>query len=245
MIEDRILKDYLKSLNLSSGPTNIKKVKSYLDLIYENNRYLNLVGTKKKNDILIRHIFDCLSMFEYLKKVQDFELSNSKILDIGTGAGLPGILLALFLKNSMVYLLDSRKKTGNFLIRTLKELDIKNAEVIIGRAEILSHRESLREKFDLVVARAVANLGILSELTIPFCKIGGRIILYKSKKLKDELSAAEKTISILGGKVADIVRVEIPMLEEYRVLLIIKKEEITLYKYPRKYVRMLKIPPDY
>jgi 16S rRNA (guanine527-N7)-methyltransferase len=145
----------------------------------------------------------------------------------------------------MVYLLDSRKKTGNFLIRTLKELDIKNAEVIIGRAEILSHRESLREKFDLVVARAVANLGILSELTIPFCKIGGRIILYKSKKLKDELSAAEKTISILGGKVADIVRVEIPMLEEYRVLLIIKKEEITLYKYPRKYVRILKIPPDY
>lgn len=240
MIEDKILKNYLANLNLNLNSQSIKKIKLFLDLIYANNKFLNLVGTKDKNSILIRHFFDCLSIFEFFKDLPVDALGGCKILDVGSGAGLPGILLAIILSNSNIYLLDSKEKFGKFLNMVIKELKIKNTNLIFGRAEVLSHNENLREKFDIVTARAVANIRILSELTIPFCRIGGTIILYKSRKLKEELPFAEKIILNLGGRVANIFDVSVPLLNEYRVLLIIKKEKTTLYKYPRKYVKMLK-----
>ncbi|MBM3707165.1 MAG: 16S rRNA (guanine(527)-N(7))-methyltransferase RsmG [Actinobacteria bacterium] len=240
MTDDKILQNYLKYLNLRSDDACIKKVKSYLKLIYDNNSYLNLVGSKDINTILTRHFFDCLSVFEFFKEIQEAELKNSRILDVGTGAGLPGILLAIFLESSNIFLLDSRKKIKIFLSRALKELNIKNVKIILGRAETLSHNENLREKFNIVVARAVASVKILSEMTIPFCKVGGRVILYKSRKLKEELMAADKIIPDLGGKVVNLIEVKVPLLDEYRVLLIIKKQRSTLYKYPRKYVKILK-----
>ncbi|MBM3709187.1 MAG: 16S rRNA (guanine(527)-N(7))-methyltransferase RsmG [Actinobacteria bacterium] len=241
---DKLLENYLKTLKLDTSCEIINKIKSFLNLIYEKNKFLNLVGTKDKNSILIRHFFDCLSIFEFFKELSKNEFINSKILDVGTGAGLPGILLAIILKNSTIYLLEPRVKISNFLTSALKELDIKNAEIILGRAEVLSHNEFFREKFNYVTARAVADVKVLSELTIPFCKIGGSIIMYKSKKLQDEILSSGEDITVLGGSIDRIMEVEVPLLNECRVFLIIKKQNSTLYKYPRKYVKILKKLPD-
>ncbi|MBC7333061.1 MAG: 16S rRNA (guanine(527)-N(7))-methyltransferase RsmG, partial [Actinobacteria bacterium] len=228
------LTSFLESLDVNYSPLQILCLKKYLDFLYERNKHINLVGSKDRKDIFIRHFLDCLSVL----KLGEVFLDTQKIIDVGSGAGLPGILLAIFLQDCDMYLLEKRLKKVNFLHEAVGYLGLKNVKILSGRAEDLAHHKELRERFDLVMARAVARFDILCELTIPFCKIGGRIIFYKSRKVFEELKNYGEVVSTLGGKVLELREVEVPSLDEFRAFLVIVKIEETLKKFPRSVAKM-------
>lgn len=230
-----ILTSYLDRLNIDYTARQIYLTEHYLELVYQYNKNVNIVGTKDKKEILVRHFLDCISILKYRESIFSGRGRNklSKVLDVGTGAGLPGILLAIFLPDKFFYLMDKRMKKIEFLKKAIKKLGISNVETIRGRAEELSHDNSYRESFDIVLARAVAKFNILCELVIPFCKINGKIIFYKSKKVFEELKVYGSVIVKLGGKIDTLQQVEVPGLYEFRAFLIINKEKSTPLVFPR------------
>ena len=242
MIAEDILIDSLEQLKINFNEKHVIKINKYLNIVDEFNKKINLIGTKGKQEILIRHFIDCLSIFQYLNKNYIKRSPALKILDIGTGAGLPGILLAIIMENENFYLLDKKEKVIKFLIKIKSELELNNVEILFGEAENFAHNPCYREIFDLVLARAVGKFNVACELMLPFCKIKGKAIFYKSKKVLNEIENYSSTISILGGDIEGLFELNVPYLEEYRVLLVINKVKSTLYKYPRKYAKILKTP---
>ncbi len=243
MNDKKILTASLNEINLSFTEADVDKIEKYIDILLEHNKQSNLVGTKLKQDILIRHVIDSLSIFRYYNYFfAPFNGKNLKILDIGTGAGLPGILISIFLKDSCVYLLDKKSKAINFLKEAVHELNLTNICTIEGNAEDLGHDDKYRENFDIVLSRAVGKFNIVCELMLPLCKIGGKAVLYKSRKMHEEIEKYKDIIPILGGKIDKILEVKVPKLDEYRAFLSILKEKSTLYNYPRKYAKILKTP---
>jgi len=235
---DNILKLSLKELGINFSKAQFSLVKEYLNLVYKHNKKFNLIGTKDKEGILIRHILDSISILKY-KKYLFYNTGNvEKVLDVGTGAGLPGVMLSIFLSDKLFYLLDKTLKKINFLNLLVKELKLENIRIIRGSAEELAKENLYRENFDIVLARAVASFNILSELIIPFCRINGKIIFYKSKKIFNELAAHREVISKLGGKVDNLLEVKAPYLDEYRAFLIIKKEKKSPDIYPRNFKKI-------
>lgn len=235
---DNILKLSLKELGINFSKAQFSLVKEYLNLVYKHNKKFNLIGTKDKEGILIRHILDSISILKY-KKYLFYNTDNAeKVLDVGTGAGLPGVILSIFLSDKLFYLLDKTLKKINFLNLLVKELKLENIRVIRGRAEERAKENLYRENFDIVLTRAVASFNILSELIIPFCRINGKIILYKSKKIFNELAAHREVITKLGGKVDNLLEVKVPYLDEYRAFLIIKKEKKSPDIYPRNFKKI-------
>ncbi|MBM3700055.1 MAG: 16S rRNA (guanine(527)-N(7))-methyltransferase RsmG [Actinobacteria bacterium] len=227
------LRANLKKLCINACDKEINRLLQYLELLYAGNKELNLTGTKDKNQILIRHIFDSLGIFQYFNICSIDIKKNIKIIDVGTGAGLPGIPISLFLKNSEIFLLDSKKKIIDFLEGTAAKLQLLNTRVLSGRAESVAQNIEYFNSFDIVTARAVAKVSILAEITLPFCRVGGTVVLYKSRKLHEELDEAESKIKAMGAKVEGIIDLDIPELDEYRALLILKKEFTNLFKNPR------------
>jgi len=231
----------LKKLGIEFTEEQVSLLMRYLEIIYNYNMNTNIVGTKKKEDILVRHFLDCLSILKYRKSIFGLEDECKKILDIGTGAGLPGMLLAIFMKNKKFYLMDKKIKKISFLEKTIEALTLSNVTLVRGKAEELAHDSSYRENYDLVLARAVAKINILSELAIPFCKINGKIVFYKSKKVFDEVINARHKISKLGGRIYGLKEVDVPGLNEFRIFMIITKEKSTPCKYPRSIAKINKI----
>ena len=238
----KILSEYLTDIGLTPEKESVDKIIQFLEIIYRENHNLNLVGTKEKEQIFTRHFLDCLSVYYYFGDISKQNNNQFRIIDVGTGAGLPGILIGIINKEAELILLDSRTKITGFLGDVVKELAIDNIKVVCGRAERLSHLKSYREKFDVVIARAVARVNVLCELMVPLCRTGGKVIMYKSRKLKEELPEAEKAISVLGAEVEGVLEIDVPYLNEYRALLVLNKSGQTEYKYPRKYARIIKMP---
>ena len=232
---DKVLRDALRQLNIAFTENQIIAIKKYLDLVHEYNKKINLVGTRDKNQILIRHILDSLSILKFSKY---FDQGNSRILDIGTGAGMPGIPISIFLKGTTVYLLDKTLKKINFIKTAVGELNLENVEIIRGRAEEISRDTLFRESFDMVLARAVVKFSISCELAIPFCRINGKIIFYKSRKIFSEITDYSEAISKLGGEAEDLLEVKIPYLDDFRAFLVINKFLKTQDIYPRKYSKI-------
>lgn len=228
-------------MGLKPGGGTITSIIKFLDIIYEKNLEINLVSAKSKEDIFIRHFLDCISIFSYFKESEFFDKKELKLIDVGSGPGLPGILIGVLKENFDVTLIDSRKKYIEFLNNVIKALSLRNLKIIYGRAEDIAHQYAYRERFDIVTARAVARIELLSELTIPLARTGGRIVLYKSRKAAEELDKSRKAISILGAEVESLHEVTVPLLNEYRVLIILNKTEETRYNYPRKYAKIKKI----
>jgi len=230
----------LEKLGIKFTEGQVSLLMRYLNIVYDYNMNINIVGTKKKEDILVRHFLDCLSILKYRKSIFGLEDECKKILDIGTGAGLPGLLLAIFLKNKKFYLMDKKIKKISFLEKTIETLNLSNVRLVRGMAEELAHDRGHRENYDLVLARAVAKINILSELAIPFCKINGKIVFYKSKKAFNEVVSTRHKISELGGRVYGSKEVEVPGLKEFRIFMIITKEKSTPCKYPRSIAKINK-----
>lgn len=195
--------------------------KIFIDYLLEVNSHTNLTTITDIDEIKIKHIEDSLSVLDLIKE-------NDKVLDIGSGAGFPGIPLAIE-KEIDLTLIDSVNKKVNFMNQAIEKIDLKNARAIHARAEDFA--KDNREKYDVVVSRAVANMTTLSELCLPFVKVGGIFIALKGPKADEELEEAKNAIKILGGKVIDIERFDLSGNE--RANIVVKKIHPTNNKYPR------------
>ncbi|GFI16991.1 ribosomal RNA small subunit methyltransferase G [Lachnospiraceae bacterium] len=204
---------------------------NYYDLLKEWNSFMNLTAITEFHEVLKKHFVDSLSL---IKAIPDLAEKSYSVIDVGTGAGFPGIPLKIAFPNLKITLLDSLNKRIKFLNETVSELKLEDVVLIHGRAEDFSKPEKKRESFDLCVSRAVANLSTLSEYCIPFVKKGGYFISYKSERLSEEFDSAKKAIQVLGGKYERQVEFNLPDSDIYRNLVVINKEKSTPLKYPRK-----------
>lgn len=165
---------------------------------------------------------------------KNLNISEISLIDVGTGAGFPGIPLKIVFENMRITLLDSLNKRVNFLNTVMEKLDLKNVKAVHGRAEDFARQPDYREQYDFCVSRAVANLSTLSELCIPFLKRDGYFISYKSEKVREELSAGKRAVEILGGEIEDILEYQLPDSDMNRSMVLIRKVKSTPKKYPRK-----------
>lgn len=205
--------------------------------LIEKNKVMNLTGITEFEEVLTKHFLDSLAC------VKAIDIKNVKnVIDIGTGAGFPGVPLKIAFPHLEACLLDSLKKRVNFLEEAFALLHLENISAIHGRAEEFAKNKTYREKYDLCVSRAVSNLATLSEYCLPYVKTGGCFISYKSGKVQEEAEQAEKAIKILGGRVKDIVYFNLPDSEIERSLVVIEKIKSTPGCYPRKAGTPLKEP---
>ena len=157
-----------------------------------------------------------------------------RLIDVGTGAGIPGIPLKILLPDIRLVLLDATRKKADFLYYITEKLNLKNIEIVVGRAEDIAHQPEYREKFDLVLSRAVAGLPTLVELTLPFCAVGGGFIAQKKGEIEAEVQASQRVISLMGGKLIDVKSIELPEFTDARWLVVIDKIRETPPQYPRR-----------
>ncbi len=203
----------------------------YYHLLIEWNQKVNLTGITEYDDVIKKHFLDSLC----LVKLSGFDQSKiKKIVDVGTGAGFPGIPLKIIFSDLEVTLLDSLNKRIKFLEALTEKLDLKNVQAIHGRAEDFGRDPAYREKFDLCVSRAVANLSVLAEYCMPLVRVGGSFVAYKSGKIQEELESSQNAIRLLGGKIQEKINFHVPESDMARTLISIKKEKNTSKKYPRK-----------
>lgn len=224
--------DFIKKcekIGISLSEKQISQFMTYYDLLVEWNSFMNLTAITEFNEVIDKHFIDSLAICEYV----DFKNGDS-LIDIGTGAGFPGIPLKIVFSELRITLLDSLNKRIKFLDTVIESLGLENVETIHGRAEDFAKQQSYREKYDFVISRAVANLATLSELCIPFAKEDKYFVSYKAEKCNEELDEAKKAISILGGKIEKQIEYKLPDTDMNRNLLLIKKVKSTPKKYPRK-----------
>ena len=201
----------------------------YYELMIEKNRVMNLTGITDYDEVCLKHFTDSLTIV----RIKNMDQVNS-LIDIGTGAGFPGIPIKIVFPHIEVVLLDSLNKRLKFLDEVIEQLSLEKITTLHGRAEDYAKKKEYREQFDLSVSRAVANLSTLSEYCLPFVKQGGSFISYKSADSDDEIQQAEKAVKILGGDICKVDKFRLPESEIGRSLIEIKKIKGTPGKYPRK-----------
>ncbi len=220
----------LSAFEITLSEEQIAKFMRYYELLVEWNTFMNLTGITEFEEVMKKHFLDSLSLVKTLP-LQNKEIS---LIDIGTGAGFPGIPLKIAFPQLKVTLLDSLNKRIKFLDEVISQLGLTEIQTVHGRAEDFAKNADYREKYDTCVSRAVANLSTLSEYCLPFVKVGGCFISYKSEKVVDEALEAKKAISLLGGKVNQQVDFYLPDSDIYRNLFVIDKVAPTQKKFPRK-----------
>lgn len=207
----------------------------YMNLLLEWNEKINLTAITDVDDIILKHFIDSMTVLKYIEK-------DKSIIDVGTGAGFPGIPIAIMREDVKITLLDSLNKRINFLNEVCSELKINNIETIHGRAEEAGQNKQYREKYDIAVSRAVANMTTLSEYLIPFVKVGGICICMKGCEIDHELEQAKFAIKELGGKIEKVEKFNLPDSDIERNIVIIKKIKPTPNRYPRKAGMPSKMP---
>ena len=219
----------LAELGIELTDRQIEKFLLYYEMLVEWNGFMNLTAITEYDEVMKKHFIDSLSL------IKAYDLSQEKkVIDIGTGAGFPGLVLKIAFPQLEITLLDSLNKRIQFLDAVIQNLSLTGVETVHGRAEDFAKPGKLRECFDLVVSRAVSNLSTLSEYCLPFVKQGGYFISYKSEKISEETEAAKNAITLLGGKIQKQVDFTLPDSDIYRNFLLIEKVTATPKKYPRK-----------
>jgi len=199
----------------------------YMNLLIEWNEKINLTAITDPEEIILKHFIDSITI---LKDIPD----NSKIVDVGTGAGFPGIPLSIMNPTLKITLVDSLNKRLIFLQEVVDKLQLKNIEIVHARAEEFGQNKKYRESFDISTSRAVANLATLSEYLIPLVKVNGKVVSMKAANAREEINEAKKAIEILGGKIEKIEEFNLPQSDIGRTIIIIRKNKETPNKYPRK-----------
>ncbi len=229
MTKEKQLDLRLRQMHIEQDEIQLKQYVTYYQMVVEKNKVMNLTAITEYEDFIDKHFADSLSITNYI----NFD-HVSTMIDVGTGAGFPGIPLKIAYPDLKVTLLDSLNKRIRFLAEVSEALDFHDMKLIHGRAEDFAHQGEFRSQYDLCVSRAVANLTTLSEYCLPFVKTGGYFAAYKSGDYAEELEKAKKAIKLLGGELKDIYSFSLPGTDYERSIIVIKKIKETGKKYPRK-----------
>lgn len=222
-------KSGLSQLQIDLSEMQIQQFITYYEMLIEKNKVMNLTAITEFEDVVEKHFLDSLSLVEIVKLNQDL-----KILDLGTGAGFPGIPLKIAFPQLQVVLMDSLNKRINFLNEVIAALKLEEIEAVHGRAEEMARKSEYRELFELCVSRAVANLSSLSEYCLPFVRQGGQFISYKSGAIEEELEQSKRAVFLLGGTIKSVKKFRLVETEAERSLIQIEKVKKTPKAYPRK-----------
>lgn len=223
---ETFLKELSNKINVDLDDDKISKFILYKNLLQEWNEKINLTAITEDSEIIIKHFIDSLTVIKYIPE-------NASIIDVGTGAGFPGIPIKITKEDTIITLLDSLNKRLIYLNEVIEKCNLKDISTVHGRAEDFGNNEEYREKYDIAIARAVANLATLTELCLPFVKVGGNFIAMKGSSI-EEIEDAKKAIEILGGEIENIDKFMLPETDMERNIVIIKKVKNTPKQYPRR-----------
>lgn len=225
------LKELAGQLDINIDDNQINRFRTYYEMLIETNKVMNLTAITELDEVITKHFLDSIALsyiYPEIKKAQ------FKIIDLGTGAGFPGIPLKIVYPHLEITLMDSLNKRVKFLQSVIDEIGLQKTEAIHGRAEEMAKKKEYRQQYDLCVSRAVANLATLNEYCLPFVKVGGKFISYKSADIEDELKEGKKSIQILGGKLTEVKKLKLPDSDIGRSFVFIEKIKDTPKAYPRK-----------
>lgn len=221
------LVEKLACINIELPESKIRDFFTYMEELVEWNKKINLTAIVEMSDIIDKHFVDSLTISQYIN-------DNESIIDVGTGAGFPGIPLKIARDNLKIDLLDSLNKRVNFLSEIIDKLELKNITAIHSRAEDESSKKEKRENYDVAVSRAVANLPVLLEYLLPFVKLGGKCICMKGMNIEEEINNSKKALKELGGEIEEVKKLQLPNTDATRNIIIVRKIANTPKKYPRK-----------
>jgi len=230
--DENILIDGCQKMGINLNNEQIKKFSRYLELLVQWNQKINLTSLKTPQEIIIKHFLDSISCIKVINKYIDTE--GVSVIDVGAGAGFPGIPIKIICPSVRLSLLEARKKKTIFLEKVTEEMNFQQVKILNGRAETFGKGADHRERYDIAISRAVAHLNILSEYCLPLVRVGGFFVAQKGKSYKKETEKSFKTIQVLGGELIGAENVRIPFINQERYLLVIKKIKDTPSKYPRK-----------
>lgn len=225
--------DFIQMLSdkgITLSDQQIKQFELYFETLVEWNEKMNLTAITEKSDVYLKHFYDSITAGFYYNGFHD----AVHVCDVGAGAGFPSIPLKIVFPDLKVTIVDSLKKRIHFLEHLASQLELKEVNFIHDRAETFGQNKAYRESFDIVTARAVARLSVLSELCLPLAKVGGTFVAMKAASAKEEIEAGKKAVSLLGGKIQTTHSFLLPVEESERNIIIIEKEKPTPKKYPRK-----------
>ncbi len=222
------LKSSVKKLGIGLTPLQIGQFELYYRELVDWNTRINLTSITDYEDVQIKHFFDSLTITEAIG------FKGNKVIDIGTGAGLPGIPLKIVFPDIKLTLLEATVKKTKFLEHLISKLNLKNVEIVAARAETAAYNGQYREQFDVVLSRAVATLPALAELILPFCSIGGVCVVQKKGDIDKEVEQAQKAITMMGGKLREVKPIDLKEYTDKRWLVIIDKVKSTPVSYPRR-----------
>lgn len=218
-----------KQIGLDLSSTIMEQYYRYMKLLLEWNQKINLTSITEPQDIALKHFIDSIVIFSKV----EVKL-NSTIIDVGTGAGFPGLAMKIFRPDLNVMLLDSLQKRVSYLNEVTDQLGLKGIEVVHGRAEEVAQKQNYREVFDLVVARAVAKMPVLAEYCLPFARVGGKFVAFKGPEVSEELKSSAVAVFELGGKISETIEIALPIVGDSRRLVLVDKIKESPVKYPRK-----------
>lgn len=238
MEQEKIIQEAMQSLGLWITEEKCGQLLRFYEILSEKNKVMNLTAITDFHEVVLKHFVDSAALVQVL----DLQERELRVLDLGTGAGFPGIPLKILFPKLHLVLLDSLNKRVKFLNEVIEELSLNDIEAIHGRAEEYGRKKEFREQFDLCVSRAVANLATLSEFCLPFVRMGGYFIPYKSGEMQEELGNAKNAIRLLGGSIEEVKEFVLPNSDIGRSFIKIKKVGNTKPKYPRMGGKPMKEP---
>lgn len=228
-MKSNLLKSYIENIGLSLNDQQVEQFLNYESLLVYWNEKINLTAITESSEIYSKHFADSLTCF-----LSDKIFHGCKIIDVGTGAGFPGIPLKIYDPSIKLTLLDSLNKRINFLKEVTEKLELEEVTFLHGRAEDFGQDDEFREQFDVVVSRAVADLSVLLEFCIPFIKVGGYFISHKGKKCYEEIENAKTALEILNVEIESVKKVKTSSSASDHYIIVMKKTDTTNDKYPRR-----------